>query len=291
MYEKNPIETDSSIRSTTYMTNQGFTPTLPGSESAQENQPAHGAAPVTGQQPSKGKTPINRSCDTPIIGGHGKPSRAARRAANKLARKVSEVAELARAASPASFCGGEENRSAHGAAPVTGLQRGESRKTEQHALRSEKGIIGTGVLAVGRPSEYTPEEADVLCAWVVAGGSLRAYSQNTGRSVATVYRWMRENAGFQARYAQAHEDRADTLTDEMLDIADGSAKDATIEDVAAAKLRVETRKWIASKLRPQKWGDKQVVEHVGAVSIRIGIAPRADRSSPLETVERVERLA
>lgn len=141
----------------------------------------------------------------------------------------------------------------------------------QEERRQEKEKGTGGQLSVGRPSEYTVEEGDTLCAWVQAGGSLRGYCKETGRSAATVYRWMREDTQFQARYSQAHEDRADTLTDEMLEIADTVASNPSIEAVAAAKLQVEARKWIASKLRPQRWGDKQIVEHKGNVSIRIGI--------------------
>jgi hypothetical protein len=106
----------------------------------------------------------------------------------------------------------------------------------------------------------------------------------------TVYRWMREYARFQERYARAHEDRADTLTDEMLEIADAAAgENCSIEGVAAAKLRVEARKWIASKLRPQKWGEKQVVEHHGAVSIRIGI-PQKPVGNAVDVTPRPARL-
>lgn len=123
----------------------------------------------------------------------------------------------------------------------------------------------------GRPSEYTDEQADHLCGWIACGGSLRGWCKETGRTPDTVYRWMRQDAQFHARYARAHEDRADTLTDEILEIADEASKLPSIEGVAAAKLQVEARKWIASKLRPQKWGDKQLIEHQGNVSIRIGI--------------------
>ncbi len=28
-----------------------------------------------------------------------------------------------------------------------------------------------------------------------------------------------------------------------------------------ARLRVDARKWVASKLRPKTWGDKQQIEH------------------------------
>ena len=147
-------------------------------------------------------------------------------------------------------------------------------------------IIGTGQLDRGRPSECTGQEQDAICSWLQGGGSLRSYSRNTGRAVETIYRWMRENAGFQTRLTAAREDQSDTMAEEMIEISDEAAIDPTIEGVAAAKLRVETRKWIASKLRPQKWGDKQVVEHVGAVSIRIGIASKP----PLNVLENVEEV-
>jgi hypothetical protein len=93
-----------------------------------------------------------------------------------------------------------------------------------------------------------------------------------------------ERADFLARYSRACEDRADTLADDIIEIVDAAAENPTIEGVAAAKLRMEARKWIASKLRPQKWGDKQTVEHVGAVNIRIGIPTK--QPAP-ELVERV----
>jgi hypothetical protein len=127
----------------------------------------------------------------------------------------------------------------------------------------------------GRPSEFTEEEADAICAWIASGASLRSYCAKHGRSMETVYRWMRQHAHFQARYSQAHEDRADTLTDEAIAIADAAAQAPSLESVAAAKLRVETRKWMAAKLRPQKWGEKQVIQHQGAVNIRIGIPQKA----------------
>lgn len=222
-----------------------------------------------------------QASDRPIIGKHGKPSRAARREANRIAHAQAQVDALARAANP--LAAAQENRAAQGLTPVTVLQTAGEKRHEQQEGRQP--LVGTGVLSVGRPSEWTDEEGDAICAWIQAGGSLRGYSAQTGRAVQTVYRWMRQDAGFHARYSQAHEDRADTLTDEMLEIADGSATSPSIEGVAAAKLRVEARKWIASKLRPQKWGDKQTVEHVGAVNIRIGIPARP--VTVLETVERV----
>jgi hypothetical protein len=129
---------------------------------------------------------------------------------------------------------------------------------------------------MGRPSTFSDTETDNLLAWIQNGGSLRKWCANSGRAPSTVYGWMRERPDFHKRYAQAHEDRTDTLADEMLEIADDLGDDATLEQVQTAKLRIETRKWIAAKLRPTKWGDKQIIEHQGGgVSINIGIPQKA----------------
>lgn len=39
-----------------------------------------------------------------------------------------------------------------------------------------------------------------------------------------------------------------------------------------SRLRVDARKWIASKLKPKKYGDKTEVEHTGKVSLEQLIA-------------------
>ncbi len=221
--------------------------------------------------------------DRPIIGAHGKPSRAARRAANRAKRDAVNLAEQALADIPAAF----RKSSGPQHYPGTGLTSAKERRDQQtQALGS---LVGQGVLSVGRPSEFTEAEADTICAWVAEGGSLRGYCRQSGRSTVTVYGWMRENAGFHVRYRQAHEDRADSLSDEIIDIVDEAALNPSIEGVAAAKLRYEARKWIASKLKPSTWGDKQVVEHKGAVSINIGI-PKKPSPTVIEMVQEVKQL-
>lgn len=226
--------------------------------------------------------PINRDCDAPVIGGHGKPSRAARRALNRARKNASVRQAWAGTDAPASLS--LENRSAPVLALVTGLETAVERRHMQQEARQN--IRGTGQLTVGRPTEYTGQEADAICCWIQAGGSLRGYSRKTGRSVETMYRWMRENARFQALLAGARMDQADTMSEEIVEIADECAINPSIEGVAAAKLRVEARKWVASKLSPQKWGDKQVVEHKGAVNIRIGI-PAKPGPTVLEMADEV----
>lgn len=147
---------------------------------------------------------------------------------------------------------------------------------EMRTLREEKqkereGEKGKGTLPAHRPSDYSEEKGLSLCQWITDGGSLRKWCKQTGVAPMTVYRWMGESALFREQYARAHEDRTDTLAEEMIDISDEVAGTDSIAAVQAAKLRIETRKWIAAKLKPQKWGDRQVVENTGSVTFNLGI--------------------
>lgn len=88
--------------------------------------------------------------------------------------------------------------------------------------------------------------------------------------LSTVFRWLAENELFRDNYARAREVQADVLADEILEIADEGRNDTYVDDegrertdydvVARSKLRVDARKWIASKLLPKKYGERQQVD-------------------------------
>lgn len=122
----------------------------------------------------------------------------------------------------------------------------------------------------GRPSDFTEEEGDRICAWIAEGRSLRSYCRLEGRAVDTIYRWLREHRDFRERYARAHDDRADSLADEITDIADEVAS-GSMEEIQAARLRVDARKWVAAKLKPTKWGDYQADTAKTNITFNIGI--------------------
>ncbi len=121
-----------------------------------------------------------------------------------------------------------------------------------------------------RASGFTQELADHICEELIEGKSLRTICKPEGMpSASTICRWLTENAGFAEQYTRAREAQADTLADEILDIADDGSNDY-MEDgengqkyngdaVARSRLRVDSRKWIAAKLKPKKYGDKQLV--------------------------------
>lgn len=111
---------------------------------------------------------------------------------------------------------------------------------------------------MGRPSDYTQEIADAICERLSDGESLRSICASEGMpSKAAVFRWLGAHEAFRDQYARAREEQAETLADEIVGIADG---DPSVEDSAVMtardRLRLDARKWVASKLKPKKYGDK-----------------------------------
>lgn len=124
---------------------------------------------------------------------------------------------------------------------------------------------------MGRPSSYSPELAERICAEIATTSkSLRTICQSDDMPcVQTILNWLNNNPSFLAQYTRAKEEQADHLVEEMIEIADDGTNDfMTItkgdesyevenkEWTSRSKLRVEARKWIASKLKPKKYGEK-----------------------------------
>lgn len=115
---------------------------------------------------------------------------------------------------------------------------------------------------MGRPSLFTQELADEICEGLIEGKSLRSIClADDMPSTGTVCRWLASNAAFREQYERARDAQADTLADELIDIADGrrAAEDGNDPDVQRDRLSVDARKWIASKLKPKKYGDKTLI--------------------------------
>ena len=78
-------------------------------------------------------------------------------------------------------------------------------------------------------------------------------------------RWLADDEGGELReqYARARDAQSDVIADEILMIAD------TEDDPQKARVRIDARKWLAGKMKPKVYGDKQTVEHQGGVSISV----------------------
>jgi hypothetical protein len=115
----------------------------------------------------------------------------------------------------------------------------------------------------GRPSTYSLELAAEICAWIASGQSLKSFcKQPDAPSLSTVYQWRAAHKEFADLYAHAREDQAEALADEMLDIADDSTLDPNDR-----RIRIDARKWIASKLKPRTYGDRVQTEVGGQLTL------------------------
>lgn len=130
----------------------------------------------------------------------------------------------------------------------------------------------------GRPTIFTKELGDKICEDLALGISMRSVTKEDWcPSMATIFRWIRENKEFQEQYARAKEESTDAMSEDLLDIADDSTNDfvdivredgstftkADQENIQRARLRVDTRKWLMSKMKPKKYGDKMDVTSDG----------------------------
>ena len=87
------------------------------------------------------------------------------------------------------------------------------------------------------------------------------------------FEWVEKDPDILAAYKLAIEMRADLYAEETIQIADDGQNDTYIDDegnikvdhdvIARSRLRVDARKWYASKLAPKKYGDKVETTHTG----------------------------
>jgi len=123
-------------------------------------------------------------------------------------------------------------------------------------------------MAGGRPTDYTLELSDLVCARVAEGESMRTIAKADGMPVTTtLFRWLREKPEFKQQYDIAKQECAEMYSEEIIEIADDTANDyqekdedghakLNPENVQRSRLRVDARKWVAAKLKPNKFGDK-----------------------------------
>ncbi len=131
----------------------------------------------------------------------------------------------------------------------------------------------------GRQSEFSQATADAICDRLALGESLRAICADEAMpAMSTVFKWLNQQEAFAEQYARAREEQAETLADEITAISDETEVVARYQDeavtlsldataVARNRLRIDARKWVASKLKPKKYGDKLQTEHSGSVAI------------------------
>lgn len=138
--------------------------------------------------------------------------------------------------------------------------------------------------------KFTQALFDKICDRIANGESLRTICIDDDMpNVSTVCRWLAADetddgvdGPLRKQYARARETQADTLFDEILDIADNAVNDwmeqngdcegwrVNGENIQRSRLRIDARKWMAGKMRPKVYGDQVNLNHTGDVNIKLG---------------------
>ncbi len=125
----------------------------------------------------------------------------------------------------------------------------------------------------GRPSKFTEELANKICRAIATStdGLRKMCAKNPDFPCTdTLMQWRFDYPSFSEQYADAKRIQAELLVEEILEISDEGTNDyiedengmrrLNTENIQRSRLRVDTRKWHASKLLPKVYGDKNEVK-------------------------------
>lgn len=133
----------------------------------------------------------------------------------------------------------------------------------------------------------TPELLASICERLASGESLRAICKSDGMPPeSTVRSWAIDDKEFFAHYTRSRDIGMSIMEDDLLEIADSKLPrlDNGATDngaVNALRLRIDTRKWIMSKIAPKRYGDKQAIELTGKDEGPITLEYKADKIAEL----------
>lgn len=151
---------------------------------------------------------------------------------------------------------------------------------------------------IGRPSDYNDALVDLFCERIATSerGVCRICDEDDDMPhEATIYRWLAKHPSFREKYARAKEMQALPIVERMRDVAADGRNDwmqrlafkganpswePCGEHINRSRLRVDTDKWLLSKLLPKQYGDRQQVD----LTVTEGIAEtiRAKRQARRE---------
>lgn len=131
---------------------------------------------------------------------------------------------------------------------------------------------------LGRPTIYSEELADLICERIAThdiGLTRLCAMYDDMPTKETINQWRWKYDSFSDRYVKAKQLQAEVSAEACLEIADDATNDfmealgeggqpegykLNGEHVARSRLRIDTRKWLAAKLAPKIYGERQVVE-------------------------------
>ncbi len=121
-----------------------------------------------------------------------------------------------------------------------------------------------------RKSDYNEEIADEICSAIATGTeSIEKLCKKNPHwpHRATIFRWINQFPAFCEAYTRAKKSQIEAYIDQVIDIADDASQDWVVnengttvgnhEHINRARLRIDTRKWLACKLVPRLYGDNK----------------------------------
>lgn len=136
------------------------------------------------------------------------------------------------------------------------------------------------------------ELLDEICLRTAEGASMRAIGRDPDMPSRTrILKELVENSRFADQYARAREAMYAGWAEEILEIADDGTTDYVTkvgrngheyeavdqEHIQRSRLRVDSRRWLLSKLLPKQFGDKVEHEHGGEVAHKVDITGLSER--------------
>lgn len=121
----------------------------------------------------------------------------------------------------------------------------------------------------GRPTKFNQKIADEICDRIAEGETLRKICQDEHLPFrSTIHRWLLNSdmKDFCDQYTLARQIQAHGFVEEIFEIADEKEGDYAADEfgnlkpnheyINRSRLRIDTRKWFASKVMPKIYGDK-----------------------------------
>lgn len=109
----------------------------------------------------------------------------------------------------------------------------------------------------GRPTDYTLEKAQEICALLAEGNALVEIAQREDMpAIRTIYRWLIVHEEFRQLYTQAREWQGETMADRAALMATKGSQ--MISDPAVARVQLDAIKWAAAKFN-KKYSEKYIV--------------------------------
>jgi hypothetical protein len=121
--------------------------------------------------------------------------------------------------------------------------------------------------SIGRPTVINDQVAEAIFARIEGGESISAITKSDGfPSSRTLYRRVEADEKFRGRFNWSLMVRSEVWAEEIVSISDSVKQSTSIEEISAAKLMVNSRQWIVSRLLAKKYGDRAPEVNVSAVT-------------------------